>query len=138
MMQMKPAARRGLGRTVIAMVVFLGSFVAAKYLIGGGLVSGPLAYILALIPGLAVAGSFYTSGLMIVETTDEFMRMLAVRQNLIASGFAMSVAAVWGFLEVFELVPHVEAFYIVVLWAIGVFVGMVVTRITHGVWGQCP
>jgi hypothetical protein len=66
------------------------------------------------------------------------MRMLAVRQQLIAAGFALSVASVWGTLEMFELVPHVEAFFVVMLWALGIFVGMIANRITHGVWGQCP
>jgi len=68
-----------------------------------------------------------------LEVTPE-----AVRQHLIAAGFAMSVASVWGTLEMFELVPHVGAFYIVLLWAVGIFVGMIVNRTTHGVWGQCP
>jgi hypothetical protein len=30
----------------------------------------------------------------------------------------------------FDLVPHVEAFYIMVLWAVGVFVGQVANRVT--------
>ena len=31
-----------------------------------------------------------------------------VRQTLWASGFALSVATVWGFLESFDLVGHVD------------------------------
>jgi len=138
MMQMKPAARRGLVRTSLIMAVYVAGIFAAKYLIEDRAVAGPLAYGLALIPGLAMAAMFWTSGKMIVETEDEFMRMLAVRQHLIAAGFAMAVASVWGTLEMFDLVPHVGAFYIVMLWAAGIFVGMIVNRITHGVWGQCP
>jgi len=111
---------------------------AAKYVIVNNGVSGPLAYAVALIPGLATIGLFWSTGRMIVETEDEFMRMLAVRQQLIGVGFAMAAACVWGTLEVFRLVPHVEAFYIMVLWSIGVFIGLVANRITHGVWGQCP
>jgi hypothetical protein len=92
----------------------------------------------ALVPGLAIAAMFYNTLSMITATTDEFMRMLAVRQQLIAAGFALALASVWGTLEMFELVAHAAAFYIVVLWAIGLFVGQLANRITHGVWGECP
>jgi hypothetical protein len=135
---MKPAAKRNLQRTAVVMAVYAIGLFAASYLIRRQGVSGPLAYGVALIPGLATVGLFWSTGKMIVETEDEFMRMLAVRQQLIAVGFAMSIACVWGFLEMFDLVPHVEAFYVMILWAVGVFVGMIANRITHGVWGQCP
>ena len=138
MMQIKPAAKRNLQRTAIIMFVYLAGIFAAKYLIDKQGVAGPLAYGLALIPGLAMAAIFWTSAQAIAETDDEFMRMLALRQNLIAAGFAMAVASVWGTLEMFELVPHAGAFWIVMLWAVGIFVGLIVNRITHGVWGQCP
>lgn len=135
---MKPAAKRHLVRTFAVVAVYLAGMFAAKNVIVNHGVSGPLAYAVALIPGLATIGLFWSTGRMILETEDEFMRMLAVRQQLIAVGFAMAVACVWGTLDVFRLVPHVEAFYIMVLWSIGVFIGLVANRITHGVWGQCP
>jgi hypothetical protein len=138
MMQIKPAAKRGLWRTAVIMAVYVAGIFAAKYLIEDRGVVGPPAYALALIPGLAMAALFWASGKMIVETEDEFMRMLAVRQHLIAAGFVMAVASMWGTLEMFDLVPHVGAFYIVMVWAAGIFVGMIVNRVTHGVWGQCP
>lgn len=119
------------------MALYLVSLFAADYLIEDQIVSGPLAYVLALIPGFAVVGLFYAVGMFIVEQEDEFLRMLAVRQQMIATGFAMSVAVVWGFLEEFELVGHVEAFWIIVLWALGTVIGAISNRITHGSWGNC-
>jgi hypothetical protein len=118
--------------------IFFAGIVLARYLISQVGVSRPLALAVALVPGLAIAAMFWNTLAMIGETADEFMRMLAVRQQLIAVGFAMSIACVWGFLEMFALVPHVEAFYVMILWAVGVFVGMIANGITHGVWGQCP
>jgi hypothetical protein len=138
MVRIKPEARRNLSRTAIVMAIYVAGILAAKYLIGEGGLTGPPAYVLALVPGLAMAALFWTSGRMIAETEDEFMRMLAVRQHLIAAGFAMAAASVWGTLEMFDLVQHVGAFYIVVLWTVGIFIGMIANRITHGVWGQCP
>jgi hypothetical protein len=136
MKRMTPAARRYMLRVAIAMAIYLVSLFTAEYLIERVGVSRPLAFALALIPGVAVAGLFYAIGMFIVETKDEFMRMLLVRQQLIAAGFALSVACVWGFLEQYALVEHVKAFWIVVVWTFGQFVGMVSNRITHGSWGE--
>lgn len=132
-----PAQRRYARRVTIAMAVYVVGLLGARYLIERGGVSEPLAFALALVPGLAVVGLFYAVGMLIVEQTDEFLRMLLVRQNLIAVGFALSLASIWGFLEAFDLVPHVAAFYIVVLWAVGMLLGAVVNRVTHGTWGNC-
>jgi hypothetical protein len=135
---MKPAARRNLIRTAIVTAIYVGGLFAARYLIADVGVARPLALGVALVPGLAIVGFFYSTGKMIIETDDEFMRMLVVRQQLIAAGFAMSVASVWGVLEMFDLVPHVEAFYVMILWVVGALVGQLANRITHGVWGACP
>jgi hypothetical protein len=132
------AARRPLQRTAVIMAIYLAGILGTKYLTEHAGVTGPLAVGCALVPGLAMAAMFYSTGKAIADTEDEFLRMLAVRQQLIAAGFVLSVASAWGTLEMFDLVPHVEAFYIVVLWALGVFVGMIANRVTHGVWGQCP
>ena len=49
--------------------------------------------------------------------------MLMVRQTLWATGFALSVATIWGFLENFDLVGHVDAYYVAVLWFVGLGLG---------------
>lgn len=135
MSTMPPATKRNLRRPAIAIAVYLPSVFAASYLIEHQGVSGVAAYALALIPGVGAAALFWINAKMILETEDEFMRMLAVRRDAMAAGFAISLACVWGFLEQFKLVPHVPAFWIIVLWAIGVFLGIAVNRMTHGVWG---
>lgn len=133
----KGLKRRYFTRIGISMAIYLASLFAANYLIEDMQVGRQIAFVLALIPGLAAAGLFYAVGMFIVEQSDEFMRMLAVRQQLIATGFAMSVATVWGFLEELLLFPHFPGFWIVVLWAIGTVVGGLSNRITHGTWGNC-
>jgi hypothetical protein len=136
-MAMSPIKRRYLMRISASMALYLVSLIGAKTLIEGHLVSGFATWALALMPGLAVVGMFGAIGRLIVEQTDEFIRMLLVRQNLIAVGFALSVASVWGFLEEFGLVGHVAAYWIVVLWALGSLVGALANRVTHGTWGDC-
>lgn len=133
------AARRYTWRVGVAMAIYLGSMVAANYLIGRDLVSGPLIWPLALIPGLAVSGVFYAVAMFLVEQKDEFLRVLMVRQTLVATGFALTVATIWGFLESFELVPHVDAYWVAILWFAGLGLGALVNRLTLGTAGmQCP
>ena len=91
---------------------------------------------LSLLPGLAICGVFWAIGRLILDEKDEFIRMLIVRQTLIATGFALAIATVWGFLEVGEVVPHIPAYWFAVAFFFGQFVGAVSNRITHGSWGS--
>jgi hypothetical protein len=85
--------------------------------------TGPLAYIAAALPALPILALFGLFGRLLVELKDEYVRMLMVRQSLIASAFALSVATIWGFLESFGLVHHVEGYWVAVLWFSGLGLG---------------
>ncbi|MGA9581928.1 MAG: hypothetical protein WBR13_08180 [Allosphingosinicella sp.] len=132
-----PAQRRYVWRIAGATGAYLGTLAAALHLVGDGRVTGPLAYVLALLPALSVAGMFWAMGRLLVEEQDEYQRMLLVRQSLVATGFALTVATMWGFLENFDLVPHVDAFYLAVLWFFGLGLGSVFNRFTVGDSGGC-
>ena len=83
--------------------------------------TGALAYIAAALPALPIVGVFIVIGRLLVDLrTDEYVRMLMVRQTLVATAFALTVATVWGFLESFQLAPHIEAYWFAVLWFAGV------------------
>ncbi len=130
-----PAMRRYLRRLAISITLYmLFLFVALRWV---DAVSGPLAYLLGALPGIAVLGVFWAVGRLIIEETDEYLRMLLVRQTLVATAFALSIATVWGFLENVRLVPHVDAFYITVLWFAGLGVGSLVNWLTLGDSGDC-
>ena len=128
--------RRYRQRLGIAMAVYVASLLLAKYLISRQLVEGPIVWVLGLVPGLAVVGAFYAIAMLIVEQKDEFIRMLIVRQTLIGTGVALSLATVWGFLENFGLVAHIDAYWIAVIWFMGFGAGAVVNRVTHGTSGE--
>ena len=128
--------RRYLRRFGISFAAVFTTVLAARYLIGNELVVGPLAWVLALLPGLAMVGTFYAFGMLIVEQKDEFIRMLIVRQFVIGTGIALSVATVWGFLEHFGLVDHIYPYYFAFIWFAGVGFGGLVNRLTHGAWGE--
>jgi hypothetical protein len=93
------------------------------------MISGPLAYLVGILPALPIIGIFLAVGRYLVNERDEYLRMLMVRQSLIASGFMLSVASAWGFLESVDLVPHVDAYYAAILWFLGLGVGAIVNKV---------
>jgi hypothetical protein len=94
--------------------------------------SGLSAYAAAILPALPIVGIFAVMGRYLADEQDEFVRMLTVRQTLYASAFALSVATVWGFLENFDLVDHIDAYYIAVLWFGGLGIGSCINKLTIG------
>jgi len=134
---MKPPIRRYMARLFIAMGIYLASLFAAIHLIQHHLVQGWAVWPLALLPGLAIVGAFYAVAMLVIEQKDEFLRLLLIRQILVATAITLTVATVWGFLENFGLVVHFDAFYWAVLWFGGFGFGSLFNRITLGSWGGC-
>ena len=62
--------------------------------------------------------------------------MLMVRQTLWASGFALSLATVWGFLESFDLVGHWDGYWVAVAWFFGLGIGALANKLTVGETGS--
>jgi hypothetical protein len=98
--------------------------------------TGLVAYAAAVLPALPIIGVFAAMGRYLVDEQDEYLRMLTVRQTLWATGFALSVATIWGFLESFELVDHIDAYYIAVLWFGGLGLGACMNKLTIGSAGR--
>jgi len=94
--------------------------------------TGLSAYAAAILPALPIVGIFAVMGRYLADEQDEFVRMLTVRQTLYASAFALSIATIWGFLENFDLVGHIDAYYIAVLWFGGLGVGSCINKLTMG------
>jgi hypothetical protein len=122
-----PAMRRYILRLAVATTAYLVTLAIAVRFVG--VVEGPLAYLLALLPGVSVAGMFWAIGRLMIEEQDEYQRMLLVRQSLVATGFTLSVVTIWGFLENFNLVQHVDAFFIAVLWFFGLGIGAIANKV---------
>lgn len=131
-MQMSPAAGRYSRRVILLSVLYAVALLAAVYAFKHHLLAGPVAYVAAILPALPIIGIFAAIGLYLIEERDEYLRMLMVRQTLWASGFALSIATIWGFLESFELVAHVESYYVAVLWFGGLGLGSFANKLTLG------
>lgn len=115
-------------------ITYAATLIGAIWLFEQHLVAGPLAYAAALAPALTIIGMFAAIGRYLAEERDEFIRMMMVRQALIASGFALTIATAWGFLESFGLVDHIDSYYIAVLWFGGLGVGSCVNKLKSDRW----
>jgi len=131
-MIMSPATRRYNKRVVVLSLIYAAFLIGAVYAFKHHLVGGPVAWIVAILPALPIIGIFAAIGLYLVKEQDEYVRMLMVRQTLWASGFALSIATMWGFLESFDMVSHVEVYWVSVLWFGGLGLGNFANRLTMG------
>ena len=118
-------------------LLYVAFLFAAIYGFNHKLLDGAIAYVAAILPALPIIGVFAAIGRYLVEEQDEYVRMLMVRQTLWASGFALSLATAWGFLESFDLVDHIDAYYIAVLWFAGLGLGSIVNKLTFGSAAGC-
>jgi len=100
-------------------------------------VQGPLLWVLSLLPAVPIIGLIWAIARLLIEETDEFQRIKMVRASLIASGLVLVAATLWGFLEMFGLVPHLWMWTVFPLWAVGLGVGQLVNRWTLGSSGGC-
>ena len=96
------------------------------------LIAGAVAWIVAVLPAIPIIGIFAAMGRYLVEERDEYVRTLRVRQMLWASGFALSCATVWGFLDNFGLVGHADGYWVVVAWYFGLGIGGIANKLTLG------
>jgi len=79
----------------------------------------PASFALALLPTLPTFFMIWAMGRYLVEETDEYLRFRTTRAALMSLGMVLAVGLFYGFLEVFKLVPHIEAYWVLPVWAIG-------------------
>ena len=129
---MNAAQRRYNGRVIVAALAYAVLLIGEQYTLRHGHVSAAGGYALAVLPSLPIIAIFVLVGRYLIEEQDEYVRMLRVREMLWAMGFTMSCATIWGFLDNFGLVGHVDGYWIVVLWYFGQALGALVNKLTLG------
>ena len=128
-----PAIGRYLKRLAVLMTLYIITLFAAVRLFQMHAVSGVAAYVLAVIPALPIIGVFWAVMRLLVEEPDEYVRMLHVRQSLVATGFSLTVMTIWEFLQNFDLVPPGNGgFGAAFFWFMGLGVGALYNRLTLG------
>lgn len=110
--------RRYMLRLGLAMSAYAVLLLTATTLHRQGLTHGPVGYLIALTPGLAIVACIASVGLYLREETDEFHRQALVQSLLWGTAATLSIATVWGFLETFDLAPHAPGWAAVPVFSI--------------------
>lgn len=129
---MPDAIRNYIKRLSISMLFYFITLAFAIIMFRNGQTSGPMGYVIGILPALPTIAMFWTIGKLLSETKDEYRKLLFTRSILVATAFTLSLATIWGFLEQFELVFHIPAYYWSVTWFLGLFIGIAFNKITLG------
>lgn len=110
-------------------------------LCGGGIVryydsAIAVRVIISIAVAVPVIFMIRAAALLMTEEADEYLRLLYVRQNLIATGVLLTTATLYGFLNAFDVAPRVDAWAAVPLWALGLGIGRLVNKLTLGSAGR--
>lgn len=127
-MSFTPPMRRYTIRLILCLVAYGLALVLANFAFPAVRHITPLAWALAILPALPIVGVFIVIGRLIVETDDEYQRMLFVKQTLIATGLTLSIATVWQWLVNFDLATFPDGYGIAVLWFAMLGVAAIVAR----------
>ena len=131
-----PATRRYTIRLAVLMSLYVILIFAAGWTFRHGDIAGLPAYALAIAPALPIIGVFWAVMRLLVEESDEYIRMLHVRQSLFATGFCLTVMTIWEFLQNYDLVPAGNGgFGAAFFWFVGLGLGAVYNRATMGAIG---
>jgi MFS family permease len=103
-----PAARRYYRRLIVTLLLYAASLAVSIGVFIHFRPTGPLAYALAILPAIPVIGILAVFGLYLAEEKDEFQRFIGVQAMLWGIGGLLAVTTVWGFLESFVHIPHLN------------------------------
>ena len=81
--------------------------------------STPVVFAIALLPSLPTFGMIWAMVRYLIEEQDEYLRHRSIMAALISLGMVLAIGIFWGFLEMFELVPHIWAWWVLPVWSIG-------------------
>jgi len=131
-----PAFRRFRGRALVSAATIVASVALASWLIPDHSPPGPEPVALALLSGAGVLIWIWAMARLLAELDDEYMRMLIVRQILVATAVTLGVSGMWGMVELMTTVPRVPVFFIFPIWAAGFWIGAMVNKLTLGDTGR--
>jgi hypothetical protein len=132
-----PAMRRYNRRMLVVSLGYVVALFTAIGLDRDEQIHGPLLWLLALLPTIPIIGMIVTMARLLDEETAEYQRMRVIRASLVATGLLLAVASIWGFLEMFDLVPHVWAWAAFPVWAVGLAFGQLANRWLFNDPGAC-
>ncbi|HRD46299.1 MAG TPA: hypothetical protein PLF78_07450 [Caulobacter sp.] len=106
-----PAQKRYLVRFMPIMAVYVVAIILVSLAFDYLRPAGPLAWALALLPGVPIIGMIAVMGLYLKEEGDEFVRSVLVEAMLWGVGVTLAAMTVWGLLEFYVAAPRLPAFF---------------------------
>lgn len=123
---LSPATRRYNRRMLIwslAYVLCLGTAMTVRNYLAP---QGALLWAIAILPSLPMVFFVWVLARYAVEEEDEYLRYRQTSAALIGLALVLLAGTLWGFLETFGVVPHVPAWWVVPVWAIGLGLGQTI------------
>lgn len=81
---------------------------------------------IAFLPSVPMIFFVWTLARYVVEEEDEYLRYRQTSAALIGLALVLLAGTLWGFLETFGVAPHVPAWWVVPVWAIGLGLGQMI------------
>lgn len=78
----------------------------------------PMVFAIALLPALPTLAMVWAMARYLTDEQDEYLRHRTIMAALAALGAVLAAGIFWGFLEMFELVPHLWAWWVLPVWAV--------------------
>lgn len=110
-------------RFMLASLAYVAGMLIAMGIYNEGMPAGPLAYAVTLLPTLPTLAMIVVMACYLVEEQDEYLRHRASLSAIVGLGLVLVLGTTWGFLETFGLVPHIWAWWVLPVWAIGLGIG---------------
>ena len=82
----------------------------------------------AMLPTLPALGVVWAVFRYLASETDEYLRVRAANAALWGLGAVLAIGTFWGFLEVFGIVPHIWAWWVLPVWAVGMGIGQMLQQ----------
>jgi hypothetical protein len=114
---MRPASRRYLIRFTVAMVAYMLALPMAITYWQQEAPSGAFAWIIALAPAIPVVFAVRAVALLLKEEEDGYWKARHTFAHTWATNAALALCTVYGFLDMFELVPNVDLWAVFPVWA---------------------
>ena len=128
----RPASKRYTLRLAVIMAFYVVALFGAVWLFNNQPPQGVFRYLVAAAPSLPIFGVIWAVGMYFKEEDDEYLRMKLAVTSLWATGLTLAAASVWGFLENFEVVPHIPLYYAFVFYWAAFGLTQIVRALTSG------
>jgi hypothetical protein len=124
--KMRPAYRRYMWRFLPAMFGYALLLIGAVVYVNEMAPTGFAAWIAGLAPALPLLFAIRAVVLLPRDEDDEFLRDGIYQTYAWATGGALAICSVYGFLDLFSVVPHVQLWAVFPIWAVCLGFGQIV------------